>query len=99
MSYFAVVIHDVDDQERYGQEYIPGAMELINKHGGAVVGLAPQLTKVEGEPSAQTGVIIAFPTEDAFKAWYDDPDYAPLRELRHSITSTRTMVGVPEFSM
>jgi uncharacterized protein (DUF1330 family) len=29
-------------------------------------------------------VLIEFPTLDAANAWYDSPEYAPLKELRHT---------------
>ena len=41
--------------------------------------------RLEGEPVIKTGmVVIEFPSRVAAQAWYDDPDYQPLKELRRT---------------
>jgi uncharacterized protein (DUF1330 family) len=95
MSYYAIVSHVVDDQDRYNAEYIPGSVELIQKHGGRVVVAGPA-DVIEGQP-APVCVVLKFPDKAAFTDFYQNPAYAPLKEIRNSLTSNGSMVGAPEF--
>jgi uncharacterized protein (DUF1330 family) len=97
MSYYVVVNHTVRDFERYGQDYIPGAMEIITKHGGEVLA-AGEAASIEGTPPGPVVVIMKFPSEEAFNGFHNDPDYQPLKELRrNTLTSGGSMVGAPSF--
>lgn len=55
---------------------------IIAAHGGRylVRGGAPELLEGEGEPRRQ--VLLEFPTMAKLRAFYDGPDYAPLKALR-----------------
>jgi uncharacterized protein (DUF1330 family) len=53
-------------------------------------------TALEG--SADSVVILRADSVDAFHEFYDDPDYAPLKSLRQSITSNAEMVVAPAFT-
>ncbi len=68
------------------EAYSPKTGELIRKHGGKV--LTPFASKVEvleGKAKLPTNVvIIEFPSQDQAKAWYNDPEYAPLIKLRQT---------------
>jgi uncharacterized protein (DUF1330 family) len=78
-----VIVHiQVDDFDRYFAEYIPGVVELFGKHGGHVLVATGEPDSVEGELSGNWHVVVEFPSMDAAKAWYEDADYLPLRDLR-----------------
>jgi uncharacterized protein (DUF1330 family) len=66
--------------------YSPKTAELIRKHGGRV--LAPfgsGVELLEGKTKLPTNVVILeFPSKQQAKAWYNDPEYAPLIKLRQS---------------
>ena len=68
------------------EAYSPKTAELIRKYGGKV--LAPFASKVEpleGTADLPTNIVILeFPTNEAAKAWYNDPEYAPLIKLRQA---------------
>jgi uncharacterized protein (DUF1330 family) len=96
VSYCAVAPHALEDLEGYAQDYILGAVEIIAKHGGEVVAAA-EATAIEGTPPAPRMVILKFWSQEAFRSFYDDPDYQPLKKLRHSLTSAGRMVGAPSF--
>jgi uncharacterized protein (DUF1330 family) len=97
VSYYAIVNHTLVDPAAYGQDYIPGAMEIIARHGGEVAAAA-DAAAIEGTPPGPTVVILKFPSEEAFNGFYDDPDYQPLKELRRgTLTSGGSMVGAPSF--
>jgi uncharacterized protein (DUF1330 family) len=68
------------------KEYLPKAAALIAKHGGkALIGgnSTPRLLTLEGAEEPPVAVVmLEFPSLEQAQAWYDDPDYAPLKQLR-----------------
>jgi uncharacterized protein (DUF1330 family) len=70
------------------QEYLPKAGALAAKHGGkALIGgnSTPRLLALEGAEEPPLGVVILeFPSLEQAQAWHDDPDYAPLKQLRQA---------------
>lgn len=66
-------------------EYRPKTAELVAKHGGRYVVAGGAMDKLEGDASSPGAlVILEFPDMDAARAWYNDPDYAPMITLRQS---------------
>jgi uncharacterized protein (DUF1330 family) len=68
------------------KEYLPKTAALVAKHGGkALVGgnSTPRLLALEGKPPLAV-VILEFPSLELAQAWHDDPDYAPLKQLRQA---------------
>jgi uncharacterized protein (DUF1330 family) len=68
------------------REYLPKVGPLVAKHGGkALIGgnSAPRLLALEGKPPLAV-VILEFPSLELAQAWHDDPDYAPLKQLRQA---------------
>jgi uncharacterized protein (DUF1330 family) len=70
------------------EEYLPKTAALIAKHGGKVLigGNAPQaLMALEGEAKPPLSVVIVeFPSLAHAQAFHNDPDYAPLQQLRQA---------------
>lgn len=70
------------------QEYLPTAGALVARHGGkALIGgnSTPRLMALEGAEEPPLGVVILeFPSLEQAQAWHDDPDYAPLKQLRQA---------------
>lgn len=73
----------------YIEEYRSKTGPLIEKHGGRVlagaVRGADSLESLEGGvPLPTVMFVIEFPTMDKARAFYSDPDYAPMIALRQS---------------
>ena len=70
------------------KEYLPKTAALVAKHGGkALIGgnSTPRLLALEGaEQPPLAVVILEFPSLERARAWHDDPDYAPLKQLRQA---------------
>lgn len=63
--------------------YLAGVNAFIEKHGGKVLARTLDMTKVEGERAPPTNVILVeFPSKEAATAFFEDPDYQPLRATR-----------------
>jgi uncharacterized protein (DUF1330 family) len=70
----------------WAKEYLPKAGALVAKHAGkALIGgnSTPRLLALEGKPPLAV-VILEFPSLELARAWHDDPDYAPLKQLRQA---------------
>jgi uncharacterized protein (DUF1330 family) len=65
--------------------YGPPTGALVTKHGGKFIVRGGKMDKLEGKESLPSvTVVIEFPSMENAKAWYNDPDYAPLIKLRQT---------------
>src|SRR5262249_37406056 len=81
------------------EAYLPKTAALIAKHGGKVVigGNAPQaLMPLEGAASPPLSVVIVeFPSRAHAHAFHNDPDYAPLQQVRQANIDMEVFVVEP----
>lgn len=87
---YVVVLLDVIDHDRY-LEYARRATEIETRYGGRPLVAAEALEFVEGTWPDDRIVILEFPSLDHARAWYNDPDYQELIQLRHQATSSRIL--------
>lgn len=67
------------------EEYRLKTGALVQKHGGRFIANDQAATLLEGDQKTPSAlVLIEFPSAEAAKAWYNDPDYAPLIKLRQT---------------
>ena len=89
----------VDDPERY-REYEKGFFPILKRHGGEFLSFDDDPSTLEGAaPPEGRLVIFRFPSEDAARAWYSDPEYQLLSEHRRAATRLAflTLVhGIPQ---
>lgn len=85
MPAYVIVSYDISDPDGYGP-YVPAVLPLLAKHGAEVLVADFDATPLEG---AKSGVhaILRFDSEEAAQAWYDDPEYEPVRGIRLSSCS------------
>lgn len=57
---------------------------VTESFGGQYVVMGGQVETKEGEWAPVWPVMITFPTMEAANAWYNSPEYAPLKDLRLS---------------
>jgi uncharacterized protein (DUF1330 family) len=64
-------------------EYGPKTAALVQKHGGKYLVRGGKMERLEGDGKLpSTIVVLEFPSMEQAKAWYNDPEYAPLITLR-----------------
>ena len=74
-------------QMAWVKEYLPKTGALVTQHGGkALVGgnSTQRLLALEGAEPPLGVVILEFPSLEQAQAWHDDPEYAPLKQLRQA---------------
>jgi uncharacterized protein (DUF1330 family) len=96
MAAYLVRMQQVDDVDRYRDEYLPGLRPFLAKYGAEVSVAGFDAEPAEGEPPNST-VVIRF--ADAAAAWglLNDPDYEPVKDIRLSDTSRGQTVVAPGF--
>jgi uncharacterized protein (DUF1330 family) len=97
MAVYFVLMQHVDDIDRYRTEYLPGVRPFLDRYGAEVLVAGFEAEAAEGEPPNST-VVLRFPDAEAARGFLDDPEYQPVRALRHSITSRGQAVVAPGFA-
>jgi uncharacterized protein (DUF1330 family) len=91
MTAYLVALINTHDPS-WGPPYREKMKDYEAKHHGVHIAAAP-LEQVEGEPTpAKTLVIVEFPNIDAARAFYDDPEYEPLIQLRQTGSTSQIML-------
>lgn len=66
-------------------EYVPRTTAIIERHGGRILSARGRMEVLEGDPKLPSAfIILEFPSAEQARAWYNDPEYAPLRTLRQT---------------
>ncbi len=77
----------------YMEEYRAGVIPLMEKHGGRQIVGGKPAEKLEGDwDLPDRAIVVEFPTMEAARAWYYDPDYEPLIKLRQSGAISKLML-------
>jgi uncharacterized protein (DUF1330 family) len=67
------------------QEYGPKTAALVERHGGKYLVRGSTMERLEGTGTLPSVVVVLeFPSMAQAKAWYNDPEYAPLIKLRQT---------------
>ena len=97
MAAYFIVSFDITDAEAYA-DYPPGVIPLLQKHGAEILVADYEARAIEGEARG-VNVVLRFETEEAAMNWYNDPEYAPVKQLRFDTTANTTVQLAKEFVM
>jgi uncharacterized protein (DUF1330 family) len=64
------------------EAYKTAVAPVTEAYGGRYRALSGDIVRSEGEWSPNFLVVIEFPSVEKAKAWYDSPEYAPLKAMR-----------------
>jgi uncharacterized protein (DUF1330 family) len=81
MAVYFIARLDIKDAGRY-EDYLSGFDAAFEGRGGQVLAVDDGAEVLEGRPSPGRSVIISFPDEETFHAWYDSPAYRSLLAIR-----------------
>ena len=75
-------------------QYLPKTTALVQKHGGKLLaGSGCAMESLEGEGKLPSAIIVLeFPSMEQAKAWYHDPEYAPLIKLRQKAAKGKLVI-------
>ncbi len=91
MAVYMIVDIDVKDTSAY-ERYKAEVPTLIRKHGGEYLVRGGAFEVLEGEWQPTRLVLLRFPDTQAVKAFVNDPEYQPLKALRHRVAKTNMVV-------
>jgi uncharacterized protein (DUF1330 family) len=97
----AYIVAQLDVKNTHWQkEYGPKAGALVHKHGGKVIaGAGYALERLEGQaPLPSVLFILEFPSAEQAKAWYTDPEYAHMIQLRQTGADANIFLLTESFS-
>jgi uncharacterized protein (DUF1330 family) len=83
-----IEVLDATAFEAYRQQ-VPAT---IAAHGGRYLARGGATEVLEGNWSPKRCVILEFPDMPRFRAWWNSPEYLPLRELRERSTRSHLVV-------
>ena len=84
-----IEVHDPAVYEKYRQQ-VPAT---IAAHGGRYLVRGGATTTLGGDWSPKRMVVLEFPTRAQFDAWWNSPEYQPLRALRESASTGSLVVA------
>ena len=95
MKAYAILDMDIHDPEVYSK-YPPLVWPLIEKHGGMITHRISDFETVEGDWCPKRLLIVEFPDKAAAKAFLDDPEYQPLKDIRLGTATSLMVIGNSE---
>lgn len=95
---YAIFQEKISDWDRYMEEYLPGAAETIEAHDGEVIVGIPDPDVLEGNWDHSLTVVVEFPSVAEAQAWYNDPDYEEVKQIRIESSEYANAIICPAFS-
>jgi len=83
MTVYVVAQSRIDDPAKLDQ-YVQAAVPTLVAGGAKILSVDVDAEIVEGEPPGARTVLLEFESKDAFRAWYDSPEYQSIVGLRLS---------------
>lgn len=91
MSAYVIANVEVTDSVAFG-EYLKAAPATVAAHGGTLVARGGAVDAREGDWAPTRLTIIKFDGVAQAKAWYESPDYRPLREIRRKAAKSNILI-------
>ena len=91
MAAYVIADIEITDPEAY-EDYRKGVAATIAAHGGRYLTRGGDVSVLEGGWSPKRFVILEFPSMAKLKAWYDCPEYAPLRDIRKRASVSKLII-------
>lgn len=96
---YAIVQLKIHDKDAYFNDYAAHLAPIGQRHGVERVAVSQEPEVIEGTYGKDNTIILKFPSRAEFDAWYSDPEYQPLKDIRFGAIdlSQSTIILVPEF--
>lgn len=92
MKAYMLAFVRVNDLETFNKEYIEKAVPIVQRHGGVTVAVDENPLTIEGTMPEGRVVIVEFPTKEAAKGFYDDPDYQEIKKWRQKVSESDSII-------
>lgn len=75
------------------QEYINGVIPLMARFGGRYIITSFAVDRLEGDSHAIAAAVAEFPSIDQLRAFWNSPEYVPLKQLRRRSIKARIIAA------
>lgn len=79
---YLVVLGEVYDADAFAKNYVAKLGPIYAKYGGTYLAAGHNFATFEGEAGFKSYVISKWPSMQAARAFWDSPEYAPLKQAR-----------------
>ena len=86
MSAYFIVQATIKDEPQY-QRYREAVVPFIAKFGRKIAARGAKVGVLEGEHDTRSVVMFEFPSMEAIHAFWNSPDYVPIKKLREGIAT------------
>jgi uncharacterized protein (DUF1330 family) len=86
MPAYFIVQNTIKDEAQY-QKYVQAVLPFIAKFGGKLVARRAKVEVLEGEHDQRPVIMFEFPDMEAIHAFWNSPDYVPIKKLREGIAT------------
>ncbi|MBR1156674.1 DUF1330 domain-containing protein [Bradyrhizobium sp. JYMT SZCCT0428] len=86
MPAYLILQNTVKDEARY-QQYAQAAWPLMVRHGAKLVARRAKVEILEGQHDQRPASMFEFPDMEAIHAFWNAPEYIPIKELRDGIAT------------
>ncbi len=81
MAAYFIVQSTINDEAQY-QKYRDAVIPMMAKHGAKIIVRGARVEALEGSHDGRRMVIFEFPSMDAIKAFWNSPEYVPVKKIR-----------------
>ena len=81
MAAYFIVQSTISDEATY-QKYRDAVIPMMAKHGAKIIVRGAKVEALEGHHDGRRMVIFEFPSMEAIKAFWDSPEYVPVKKIR-----------------
>ncbi|MEM9611014.1 MAG: DUF1330 domain-containing protein [Actinomycetota bacterium] len=89
-SVYLIVELEITEPERFWSDYAAHLAPIHERHGVEILLGGPPAEIVEGVVAQNFVAVLRFPSAAAQRAWYEDPEYQPLKARRLGTTNSET---------
>jgi uncharacterized protein (DUF1330 family) len=86
MSAYLIVQATITDEPQY-QKYREAVVPFIARFGGKFAARGAKVEVLEGDHDTRSVVMFEFPTMEAIHAFWNSPDYVPIKKLREGVAT------------
>ncbi len=79
---YMIVMGTVYDRQAFMSQYASQLAPLYERHGGSYVAVTGDVETLEGDTPFESVVMSRWPDRDSARAFWNDPDYRALADLR-----------------
>lgn len=94
MAAYMIVFCRIRDRARFIEAYAKPTAALVSRFGGEYIVRTPKATILEGDfGEGMASVVSKWPSRDALDAFYNAPDYQPLKAARMAISDCHILIA------